>query len=147
MLQSRGRFEPNDDAAGFGQEEKGVASGSPVGVVSRPADDQRLGGAGVAVPDAADLVAGARPTSGDDALHVGLRLGGRRRRADAVSAERGQGELDSLSRLAGQPPAAVRLLTPDQRPRLAADVAAVTSHGRVPVLTTFGRRLVMSGTG
>lgn len=132
MLETGGGFQSDDDTARLGLEQQCVMSWSTVSV-SRSTDDQWSDRVLAAVPDAADLVTGARATGLDDSLHLGVRLG-RRPRAAAVTAERLERQLDSLSGLGSDPPAAIRLR---RHPDLTADVSSFNWHCHVPSLATL----------
>jgi len=110
--------------------------------VSRAADDQRSHRATTVIQHAAHLVTGARMTALDDSLDIGLGLG-RLRRAVAVAAESGQRELDALTGLGRDLPAAVGLR---DQPHLTADVSGLRSHRAVTALTTFRCRLAVTRT-
>ena len=132
MLETGGGLESDDDTARLGLEQQRVVRRSAFSV-SRSTDDQWSDRVLAAVPDAADLVTGARAAGLDHPLHVGVGLG-RRPRAIAVTAERLERQLDSLSRLGSDPPSAIRLR---RHACLTADVSSVSWHCHVPSLTAL----------
>jgi len=132
MLQTGWGFQPDDDITGLGLEQKRVMSWPTVSVAGTT-DYQWFDRVLTTVPDSADLMTGVRMTAVNDTLHLGVGLS-RRRRANTITAERGQRQLDSLSSLSRDLPPTVRLR---DHPHLTAHVSSVTWHCQVPRLTTF----------